>query len=93
MKLCDKIQKGLQAHYKEVIVHDSKGDGHFIQIVCIDDLFEGQGLVARTRTINHVIVPWQDLVHAWSAKGFTTAEWKERKNDFEFQQYKHYPKN
>jgi acid stress-induced BolA-like protein IbaG/YrbA len=93
MKQCDKIQKALQAHYKIALVHDAKGDGHFVQVVCVDDLFSGVSLLNRTRAINQIIMPWHNLVHAWSVKGFTEAEWALKQDGFEYQQYKHYPKS
>ncbi len=93
MKLCDKIKKALEAHYKTVLVHDERGDGHFVQVVCVDDVFSGQSLVARSRAINKIVLPWQEIVHAWSVKGFTLEEWETKKEAFEYQQYQHYPKH
>lgn len=93
MKLCEKIRKDLAAHFKNVLVHDERGDGHFVQVVCIDDVFSGLSLVARSRTINKITQPWHDKVHAWSVKGFTPEEWETRKDQFEYQQYTHYPKH
>ncbi len=92
MKLCDKIKKALEAHYKTVTVHDERGDGHFVQVVCVDDIFEGLSLVARTRQMNRITEPWHDLVHAWSVKGFTQLEWADQKDNFKYQDYQHYPK-
>ncbi|NCP67022.1 BolA/IbaG family iron-sulfur metabolism protein [bacterium] len=92
MKLCDQIQKALEAHFKTVLIRDERGDGHFVQVVCVDDIFNGQSLVARSRGINKVVLPWQEKVHAWSVKGFTFDEWERKKDTFEYQQYQHYPK-
>jgi acid stress-induced BolA-like protein IbaG/YrbA len=91
MKLSEKIQKALEAHYKTVLVRDERGDAHFMQVVCVDDVFNGLSLVARSRAINKVVLPWQDKVHAWSVKGFTLEEWALKKENFEYQQYQHYP--
>lgn len=93
MKRTDKIQKALQAHYKVALVHDEKDDGHFVQVVCADDLFSGLSLVNRTRAINQVIMPWHNLVHAWSVKGFTLEEWATKKDAAEYEIYNHHPKS
>lgn len=93
MKLCEKIKKDLAAHFKEVLVYDERGDGHFMQVVCVDDVFSGLSLLARSRAINNITQAWHDKVHAWSVKGFTNEEWSQKKDTFEYQQYIHYPKH
>lgn len=92
MKLCNQIQKSLSAIFSETFVHDQRGDGHFVQVICIDDKFAGQCEVTRSRTLYKAVEPWQTKVHAWSVKGFTKLEWAEKKDAFAYQQYQHYPK-
>lgn len=92
MKLCEQIQQALSAQYESVLIADERGDGHFVQVVCVDESFANQNPIARTRALYKAVEPWQDKVHAWSMKGFTGEEWEQKKDQFEFQQYRHYPK-
>lgn len=93
MKLCQQIQAELGHHYAQVLVSDERGDGHFVQVVCIDESFAGMNLVARTRTLYKAVDPWQAKVHAWSVKAFTPLEWAQKEPHFSWQDYRHYPKH
>lgn len=93
MKLCQQIQTELSNEFTEVLVADQRGDGHFVQVVCVDENFSGQNPVARTRRLYAAVEPWQAKVHAWSVKGFTPKEWAEVEDTFEWQGYVHYSKN
>jgi len=92
MKLCEQIRTELKNQYTQVIVADERGDGHFVQVVCVDECFADLNPIARTRALYKAVEPWQNKVHAWSVKGFTLAEWEDKKDTFELQQYTHYPK-
>lgn len=92
MKLCAQIQTQLSQTFSQVLVADERGDGHFVQVVCVDETFATQNAVARTRTLYKAVAPWQQKVHAWSVKGFTPAEWAEVEPNFQWQGYVHYPK-
>ena len=90
MKLTAQIEATLKDHCAEVRVIDNRGDGHFVEVLCIDDQFEGKTLLAKSRLIFSWIKPFENKVHAWSVKGFTPTEWREVAADFEPQVYKHY---
>lgn len=90
MKLTDQIQKTLEASFSEVIVIDNRGDGHFVEILCIDNQFAGKALLAKSRIIFGLLKPFESKVHAWSVKGFSLAEWEATKDEFKPQIYKHH---
>lgn len=92
MKLCNAIQTKLSTKFQTVLIKDERGDGHFVQVVCVDDSFADLNAVARSRKLYQAVEPWQQKVHAWSVKGFTPAEWIEKEANFKFQDYQHYPK-
>ncbi len=93
MKLVKKIQSKLLDHYKQVLVFDERGDGHFVQIICVDVGFEGKSLLVKSREIFTHLGNEKSKVHALSVKGFTPAEWEVKSKDFELIKYQHYPKS
>lgn len=92
MKLIEKFQTHLEPSYQEVVVIDERGDGHFVQVICIDPSFEGQSLLNKSRSILKSLGELQQRTHAISVKGFTPAEWNVVKADFKPIEYTHYPK-
>lgn len=90
MKLVDRFQLQLQNFYEDCFVVDERGDGHFVQVICLDDAFEGKNLLARSRAILKNLGDLQKQVHAISVKGFTRSEWEVKKDGFELVKYEHY---
>ncbi len=90
MKLVEALKRDLLQHFDEVLVFDERGDGHFIELICISAQFEAKNLVERSRIIFRCLTDYSNKVHAWSVKGFTAEEWKIESANFTPQKYKHY---
>ncbi len=89
MKFVDQFDEILKQSFAEVFVYDERGDGHFLQMIAVDEVFEGKGLVDRSRLIFDTLGDMKQKIHAYSVKGFTPSEWKEKKEEFELIEYKH----
>jgi acid stress-induced BolA-like protein IbaG/YrbA len=89
MKLCEQFKQHLEKFFSEVYIFDETGDGHFIQIVCVDDQFLNKNLVHKSRLIHKALGEMKEKVHAFSVKGFTAEEWEVSQKNFELVQYNH----
>jgi acid stress-induced BolA-like protein IbaG/YrbA len=91
MKLTDTFSGCLKQHFSEIYVYDRKGDGHFVQMIAIDTAFEEKSLVERSRMIFIALGDMKKKVHAYSVRGFTPGEWREKKDSFSLMEYTHIP--
>ncbi len=84
MELTQKFKNHLETSYEKVFVFDENGDAYFIQIICIDPVFKGQPLLAKSRAILKKLGDMGASVHAISVKGFTPLEWEKERENFKF---------
>lgn len=75
--------------FAEVMVIDQRGDGHHLEMIVIDPVFEEKNRLARSRHIFSELGEYVNSIHALTVKGFTPEEWKKGKDEFEPTEYVH----
>ena len=89
MKLTERFEEILSDAFQESIVIDKKGDGHHVEIICIDEIFAGKSRLEKSRYAFKALSGFIKQVHAVTVKCFTPEEWKEKKDSFESTKYIH----
>lgn len=73
----DKLQKELEATYLD-IEDISDGCGAKFNAVIVSPKFEGKGLLERHRMVNTILCEELKVIHAFSQKTLTPAQWEEK---------------
>ncbi len=89
MKLVQSFEDHLRQSFSEIYVIDERGDGHHIEVIAIDPLFETMSRLERSRHILNILGGFQKTIHALSIKAYTPEQWKEKKSNFQPTRYVH----
>lgn len=89
MRLVEKLENLLEERFAQSMVIDSRGDGHHVEVIAVDDVFEGKNRLARSRYAFEKLDEVVKKFHAITVKCFTLAEWEEKKKEFSPTQYVH----
>jgi len=77
--LQDKLTKGLEADFVEV-VDQSDGCGGKFDAIIVSSKFEGKALLARHRLVNSVLEEELKTIHAFTQKTLTPEQWKQKQS-------------
>ena len=92
MKLTARFEELLSTHFENSIVVDEKGDGHHVEIICIDSVFTDMNRLEKSRYAFKKLEGFIKQVHAVTIKCFTPEEWEQKKDSFSPTRYVHIPK-
>lgn len=92
MKLTQKFKDLLTEHFTESIVIDERGDGHHVEVILVDSVFDGMTRIERSRHSFACLKGFVAQVHAITVKCFTPQEWNDKKGSFEPTKYVHIKK-
>lgn len=73
----EKLQKELEATHLD-IEDISDGCGAKFNAVIVSPKFEGKGLLERHRMVNSILCEELKVIHAFSQKTLTPAQWEEK---------------
>ncbi|KAK6540313.1 hypothetical protein TWF694_009118 [Orbilia ellipsospora] len=74
----DIIRERLAATYVSV-VDNSGGCGQIFEAVIVSPQFEGKTSLAKSRLVNTLLKEEIAVIHAWSNKTYTPAQWEKLK--------------
>lgn len=89
MKLTSRFEELLKEHFEESMVIDERGDGHHVEVICIDSAFSGLSRVEKSRYAFAKLDGFIKQVHAVTIKCFTPEEWEVKKDTFTPTKYVH----
>ncbi len=89
MKFTETFEKHLLQRFENVHVRDGRGDGHYVEMICIDPVFTDMSRIRRSRYIFDILGGFVNSVHALSVRGFSPTEWETKKDTFTPTEYQH----
>ncbi len=89
MKLTKRFEEILSDAFAESIVIDERGDGHHVEIICIDEAFQELSRIEKSRYAFKALSGFIKQVHAVTVKCFTPDEWEKKKDSFSSTKYIH----
>lgn len=92
MKLTARFEELLQEHFEESRVIDERGDGHHVEIILIDPVFQDMKRIEKSRYAFEKLEGFIKQVHAVTIKCFTPKEWESKKESFTPTKYVHVQK-
>ncbi len=89
MKFTKTFEEHLKKQFREVMVIDDRGDGHYLEMIMVDPIFSKMNRIERSQHIFSVLGGFLKIVHAISVRGFTPDEWQKKREHFSRTEYIH----